>query len=63
MYFTQAEFAALKALDPTIITTADLKIVKYSGINQDSIFSNNVGASTNILNISFETYENGENSD
>jgi len=59
LYFTQAEFAALKALDPTIITTADLKIVKYSGINQDSIFSNNVGASTNILNISFETYENG----
>lgn len=60
LFFTSTEFNALKALDATINTVDDLKIVKYNGPNEDNIFTNNTGAAaTTLADVSFVAYQNG----
>lgn len=60
LFFTLAEFNALKTLDATINTVNDLKVIKYSGANEDNIFTNNSGApATSILGTTFMAYQNG----
>ncbi|TAF44141.1 MAG: T9SS C-terminal target domain-containing protein [Sphingobacteriales bacterium] len=59
-YFTTAEFNTLKALDATINTVNDLKIVKYSGPNEDNIFTNNTSETATTLDgVTFTAYQNG----